>query len=161
MPVMHVPSRLSKKLQLVLIPLTTPGVARFTMSELTSAGDQPGLAAVTRAAAPATCGDAIDVPDKLALPPFGVADTIAEPGANRSTQVPWLEYDALASLDWVAAAVTADGARAGDVLQAFSFSLPAATATVTPSFTSPAMAWSRAELADPPMLRLATAGTPA
>jgi hypothetical protein len=70
--------------------LTTPVVALATSAPATADGDADRLPSRYRAAAPATCGDDIDVPDFVALPVFDVfdADTMLEPGANRSTHVP-------------------------------------------------------------------------
>src|SRR6185295_13032192 len=115
------------------------------------------------AAAPATCGVAIDVPDSVlvAVEPVYQSETMPEPGANTSTQVPTLEYEARASVRSLAATVSAAAARAGDCVHASTLSLPAATETVTPSSTSAVIAASRLLLVAPPRLRLATAGVPA
>ena len=72
-----------------------------------------------------------------------------------------MENEASASPLVLAATVMADGARAGDTLQASAELLPAATATLMPSDVMRAMALSSAVLAPPPRLRLATAGWPA
>ena len=40
------------------------------------------------ATAPATCGLAIDVPLRVAVPPLSHVDKMELPGAKRSTQVP-------------------------------------------------------------------------
>ena len=58
---------------------------------------------------------------------------MSTPGAKRSTHDPRLENDARRSSRSVAATVSAVGSRAGEESQASSSSLPAATATVTPS----------------------------
>ena len=52
------------------------------------AGVAVGVASSSRAAAPATWGAAIEVPESVAVPPVGESDTIETPGANRSTQDP-------------------------------------------------------------------------
>ena len=49
-----------------------------------SARFEPQIAA----AAPATCGLAIDVPLRVAVPPLSHVDRMELPGAKRSTQVP-------------------------------------------------------------------------
>ena len=56
--------------------------------------------------------------------------------------------------------VSAEGAAAGELWQASTPSLPAATATVMPSATAPAMAASSAAERAPPSEKLATAGVP-
>ena len=66
-------------------------------------------------------------------------------------------------LDWASElveepTVIAAAARAGETLQAFWLSLPAATATVTPALTMRLTASSVAVEAPPPRLMLATAG---
>ena len=85
------------------------------------------------AKAPATCGDAIEVPLNVAVPVLLLceADTMLEPGPNKSRQGPKFEYDARASLLSVAPTVNTVGSAAGEVLQALALSLPAATATAT------------------------------
>ena len=68
---------------------TLPGVAlRRTMSAI-SAGVAEGVPSRKSATAPATCGDAIDVP-LIEVEPvlFRRADVIELPGAKTSTQVP-------------------------------------------------------------------------
>ncbi len=59
----------------------------------TSAGVASGLASRMSAAAPATCGDAIDVPLFVAEATSEVmpAERMADPGANRSLQDPKFE----------------------------------------------------------------------
>lgn len=83
--------------------------------------------------------------------PVNQDDVIPEPGAKKSTQVPKFEYDARPSELVVAATVIADGSRAGDVLQASTLLLPAATTIVTPALTA-----FRTAVAPPPL----PAGTP-
>ena len=60
------------------------------IAECTCAGVADGLDCRYSAAAPATCGAAIDVPPIVAAPVSLVmpAETMFRPGANRSTQVP-------------------------------------------------------------------------
>src|SRR5688500_5875184 len=81
-----------------------------------------------------------------------------EPGAKMSTQVPQFENEERASVLVVEPVVTALAARAGETLQAFWFSFPAATTMVTPALWRLLMAVSSAEEAPPPRLMLATAG---
>ena len=88
------------------------------------------MSARKSAAAPATCGDAIDVPLSEAVAVLLVyhAERIATPGAKRSTHEPKFENEARRSALSVAPTVSASPVRAGDTLHAFWFSLPAATA---------------------------------
>jgi hypothetical protein len=80
------------------------------------------------------------------------------PGAMMSTQLPQFEKLDRASELVVDPTVMADEDRAGDTLQAFWFSLPAATTTVTPAFRIRVTALSVVVLAPPPRLIFATAG---
>ena len=92
------------------------------------------------------------VPDHIAVlesVPL-IADVISEPGAQTSTHEPKLLNPDLASEDVVEPTVIANGSEAGDALQAFPFSLPAATTIVTPALTASATAWLRNELNPPP-----------
>ena len=84
-------------------------------ARLTAAGPAPGAACSSSAAAPATCGVAIEVPDMVASPVSLAyeADTIAAPGANAATHAPMLENEASASVFVVAPTVIACGADAG------------------------------------------------
>ncbi|CAM5405502.1 hypothetical protein SNARM312S_07955 [Streptomyces narbonensis] len=70
--------------------VTTFGVAAFTRAVPTWAGVAVGLSPRYTAAAPATCGDAIDVPEMVlvALSPVFHAEVMLEPGAKRSRTVP-------------------------------------------------------------------------
>jgi hypothetical protein len=72
--------------------------------------------ASTRAASPATCGDAIDVPEiVLDAEVLEIhAEVICVPGAHMSTQDPKFEYEARASRTSVAPMVIAAGTRAGE-----------------------------------------------
>ena len=65
---------------------------------------------------PATCGEAIDVPDNTAVAVVDVyqAEVMLEPGANTSTHEPKFEYDARESDEVVAPTVIAFGTRAGE-----------------------------------------------
>jgi hypothetical protein len=116
--------------------MTTLLVAADVIADMTVAGDAAGTADKYRAARPATCGDAIDVPDKIwvELELVCHADLMSDPGANRSRHEPKFEYDARASVRVVAPTVNADTLLlAGDVVQASTFAFPAATTTVMPS----------------------------
>jgi len=76
--------------------LTALTVALATTPDITAAGDDVGHALRNAAAAPAACGEAIDVPDKVLVdwdPPIH-ALRIDEPGAKRSRQEPTFEYGA-------------------------------------------------------------------
>ena len=103
-PVMHVPIRLSRKVQLVLMPLTRSGVALPTIAYWTVGGEAPGFWPRYSAAAPATCGVACDVPEIVCGGGVraGPADTMFTPGAWRSTHAPQFENEARASLMSVA-----------------------------------------------------------
>src|SRR5213596_3787250 len=81
------------------------------------------------------------------------------PGANRSRQLPKLEYEALLSRKVVAPTVSACGALAGESLHASSDSFPAATAYVTPALIEFWSASFNAVEAGPPRLMFATAGS--
>src|SRR3712207_9173664 len=87
------------------------------------------------------------------------AEVLEEPGAKMSTQVPKFEKEERASLEVVEPTVIAAAVRAGETLQAFWFSLPAATAKTTPALIAPLTAESSAEDAPPPRLMFATAGS--
>src|SRR3954463_13651430 len=94
----------------------------------TSAGVAVGLALRYRAAAPATCGAAIEVPFSVAV---AVAlpiqsDLTLTPGATRSTQLPKFEKSANPSALLLAATVMAEGTSAGVSSQASEVPLPAA-----------------------------------
>ena len=125
-----------------------------------SAGDAVGVRlAGTRAATPATCGVAIDVPliVLVAVSLVAHADVMLEPGAKMSTTLPKFENDdagvgARASEPTVIAAAT----RAGDELHAFAFELPAAIAYVTPDAIELRTAVSSAVDTPPPRLMFAT-----
>src|SRR5688572_91344 len=88
------------------------------MAECTVAGLAPVWPCRYWAATPATWGDAIEVPLRVAAPPLSPAETMLTPGAWRSTQVPVFENDARRSLESVAPTVRAAGTRAGDCEQA-------------------------------------------
>ena len=114
------------------------------------------------AAAPATCGAAIDVPLRVrrAVSLDQVDDVMPTPGAKMSRQVPQLENDARTSAESTAPTVMASGALAGDMLHASAFRLPAATTNTIPSLMPRATAELNTDDLAPPRLRLATAGCP-
>ena len=143
--------------------VTTPVVADTRICEATCAGVIDGLTERTMAAAPATCGAAIDVPlrVRMMVSPVCDAEAMPTPGAKRSRHEPQFEKEARASFDPVAPTVSALGSLAGDALQASAFELPAATTNTTPSATPRAMAAFKMVDFAPPKLRLATAGWPA
>jgi hypothetical protein len=108
---------------------TAPGVASASSSAVTCAGVHVGCSARISAAAPVTCGAAIDVPlpVRVAVSPPMEALVMSTPGANRSTHEPVLENAARASSGPVAPTVTAAGTPAGVFAQASALSLPAET----------------------------------
>lgn len=59
-------------------------------------------------------------------------DRTLTPGAKMSTTDPKLENEARLSLMSMAPTVMANGSEAGDLVEAWTFSFPAATTTVTP-----------------------------
>src|SRR5690606_535864 len=69
---------------------TTPEVAAAVRAEETWAGVAEGLSARCRAAAPATCGLAMDVPEMVLVAESLLfqAEVMEEPGANRSSTEP-------------------------------------------------------------------------
>src|SRR6266508_1394473 len=81
-------------------PPTLPSVALATRPSRTCCGVSLGWAASHRAAPPATCGLAIDVPLMVlvAVSPVAQADVMPDPGAKMSTQGPQLENEARASV---------------------------------------------------------------
>ena len=86
---MRFTSRFGEPLVSSTVPDCADPVSRFAMRE----GPAPGSACSMRAAMPATCGAAMDVPDSVADAPVLVChvDVIPLPGANRSTQPPKFE----------------------------------------------------------------------
>src|SRR5215475_4132839 len=84
-----------------------------------------------RAAAPATCGEAIEVPERTSVPPPLLVERIMTPGAQMSTQLTQLLNPASCSLASVAATVISPSMgprRDGEPLHASVLSFPAATA---------------------------------
>src|SRR5689334_22994556 len=89
------------------IPVRTPGVARLMSAAPTWDGVRLGFSCSNRAAAPATCGVAIEVPSIVFVAVLLVyqAEVIEEPGANISTQGPKLENQERAPEESIAATV--------------------------------------------------------
>src|SRR3954464_2526106 len=133
-------------------------VDSVTSWRATSAGVSVGFLDSRTAAAPVTCGVAIEVPEIVFVPPPSQSEVTLTPGAKRSTQEPKLEKDARRSVVSVAPTVRAAGTRAGEVVQASALLLPAATAIVTLSAMTRWTAASTLLLTPPPRLMLATAG---
>ena len=88
-------------------------------AETTSAGVAAGFADRYSAAAPVTCGVAIDVPLMVFVAVFELyqSDVMLTPGALMSTQLPKFEKYAKPSLMSVAPTVIADGSLDGELLQ--------------------------------------------
>ena len=109
--------------------LTAFGVAAAISALRTSTGDLLPADCRYRAAAPATCGAAIDVPESCTIAESLAidAESIATPGANTSSTGPKFENHARASFESVAPTVIASATRAGDVVLASTLELPAAT----------------------------------
>ena len=139
------------------------GVAAAMSVDVTAAGLALGFDCKYKATTPATCGDAIDVPDiEVRSVVLRMYDDVMEtPGANTSTHEPKFEKLARRSVEPVAPTVIAKGALAGDTPHALALSLPAATTIVMPSATARAMAAFSVVENPPPKLMFATAGVPA
>ncbi len=95
---------------------TAPFVAEPVIAWVTAAGVADGVADSRRAAAPAACGDAIDVPLSVAVAVGDVchAERIEDPGAKTSRHDPQLENDERQSLLAVDPTVMAVGSEAGE-----------------------------------------------
>src|SRR4051794_24499772 len=109
---------------------TLDAVALAFSVAATVAGVACGVAPSTSAAAPATCGVAIEVPLMVLVAVSAVfhAEVMSTPGAKMSVQVPKFEKEARASVLVVALTVIASGTRAGVKLQASLLALPEAIA---------------------------------
>src|SRR5215470_5201799 len=105
-------------------------VASLNIWDATCAGVRVGLAPRMSAAAPVTCGVAIDVPLMVLVAVSLVfhAEVMFTPGAKMSVQVPKLEKEARLSLMSLALTVMASATRAGVKLQASALELPDAMA---------------------------------
>jgi hypothetical protein len=86
----QVPTERSRFAEPVPGLVTTPVVALLASLSRTWAGVRDGLVESTSAAAPATCGDAIDVPLIVLVAVFDEdqSEVMDEPGAKMSRQVP-------------------------------------------------------------------------
>src|SRR5690348_5739021 len=95
-------------------------VALPVSADATAAGVAVGFADRNSAAAPVTCGVAIEVPLMVFVAVSLVAheEVMLTPGPKRSTQVPKFEKVARTSLMSLAATVMAGATRAGDCVQA-------------------------------------------
>jgi hypothetical protein len=93
-----------------------PVVELLTSAFVTVAGDAVGLPCRYSAAAPATCGEAIDVPLMVFVAVLLVyhAEVIEAARREDVEALPKLEYDARASVLVVAPTVIALAARAGE-----------------------------------------------
>src|SRR5688572_13952707 len=92
-----------------------------------------GTACRSTAHAPATCGEAIDVPLTASYPPPVTADTIASPGAASDRKDAALEKYDITSLLSVEATLTADEMQAGVEMANGMPLLPDATTVATPT----------------------------
>ena len=122
--------------------LITFCVPPCTMALRTAAGVADGCAESSSAAAPATCGAAMEVPEMVLVAVGDVyqAEVMPEPGAKTSRHEPQLEKYERLSDDVVDPTVMAVGSDAGEYEHALSLELPAATAKVMPSATPAATA---------------------
>ena len=143
--------------------LTLFSVELLMIAAVTVAGEAVGLVSRNKAATPATCGVAIDVPEIVLVAVSLVLhdDVMLLPGAKMSRQVPKFENEERASVIVVEPTVIALATRAGDELHALVLSFPAAIAYVTPSLMEFVTAVSSADEMPPPKLMFATAGCPA
>lgn len=120
----------SRSLLAELEPDTIPFVVRSNSAVRTVAAEAPGLVCRYRAATPAVCGVAMDVP-LMVLVDVSVShqsDVMFTPGANQSSHEPKFENEARESVFVVAPIVMASATLAGEVPQASALSFPAATA---------------------------------
>jgi hypothetical protein len=140
--------------------VTLPVVAVLMIAFATALDDAAGLVCKYRAATPATCGAAMDVPLMVLVAVLLLyhADVMLEPGAKMSRQLPQFEKDERASDDGVEPTVMASATRDGDELHASALLLPAATANGTPAFTALRTALSSVLEIPPPSDMFATAG---
>jgi hypothetical protein len=110
------------------MPVRRLSVACATISFLTAAGEAVRLLWRNRAATPATCGAAIDVPLRVAVAVSLVrhVDRMLDPGAKMSTTLPKFENDDRVSVRVEDPTVIASATRAGDEFAAFVLELLAA-----------------------------------
>src|SRR5881397_4373229 len=92
-----------------------------------------GLACLSTAQVPATCGAAIDVPLAIANPPPAKDEMILTPGANRDRNGATFEKYATWSSFVVAPTLTALETHAGALSWSVAPSLPAATTVAIPA----------------------------
>jgi len=94
------------------------------------------------AAMPATCGQAIDVPEIVFVAVFEPiqADMMLLPGANVSTHVPKFENVERASAFVLEPTQMPKGAEAGEKVHAFALLFPAATTITAPARLAPSTA---------------------
>src|ERR1051325_7237013 len=133
---------------------------------LISSAVQAGWSSRISAAAPATCGVAIDVPLSRRYPPPSLAELIGYPGASRSGLIankrlegPRELKKAITSVLFTAPTVRAFRAHPGELIVWYPEPLfPAAAAHTTPPVVALSIAGESASfgLPDPPMLRLRT-----
>src|SRR5579872_6893401 len=90
-----------------------------------------GTACRSRPQAPATCGDAIDVPSSASYPPPGTDEVMDTPGAHTERNGAELVNQATSSVFVVAPTLTADETHAGSDSWSGRPSLPAATTVAT------------------------------
>ena len=116
-------------------PVSAPVVAAPISALATADGEADGFDCRYNAAAPAVSAAEADV-ELLKIPTyplFEVEETSA-PGAKRSTQLPRLDHDPMASFVFVdPPTVIAPATLAGEIWQASSPAFPAAAVTVTPA----------------------------
>src|SRR5262245_65711052 len=112
----------------------SPAVAFDISAAATAAGVADGLSSRYRAAAPTTCGAAIEVPLSVLTATSLVAydDKMLWPGAQMSRHAPKFENPAFRSVIVDAPTVIASPTSPGDVVHASTSPLPAAMAYVTP-----------------------------
>ena len=96
--------------------VTAPEVAVDVIQVATRLTERVLSALSAKAAMPATCGEAIDVPEivLVAVVEVDQAEVMFEPGANTSTHEPKLENEDRASTEVDEATVTADASAAGE-----------------------------------------------
>jgi len=134
------------------MPLRRFAVFVEIVCDLVVAALLPDRVLQIEAAMPATCGQAMDVPEIVfvaVLEPIQ-ADMMLLPGAKVSTQVPKLEKLERASVLVLEPTQMPKGADAGEVLQAFALLLPAATTITAPARWAPSTASLDAWLKPPP-----------
>ena len=104
----------NRRLTVPRVSLIAPVVALLTMRLVMVATEALGSFCNSKAATPATCGLAMEVPLMVLEPPLNQVDVMLEPGPKMSTQEPKLEKPERASLMVVEPTVMALAARAGE-----------------------------------------------